>query len=82
MRPCAYLARKLKDAEARYSAYDKEALVMVEAVSRIWRMYMLGSKCFSMVTDHATLVHILKQSSDKLTDMHAYWVEKPMPMHI
>jgi hypothetical protein len=34
LRPCAYWARKLKDSEIRYSAYDKDALVMVEAVSR------------------------------------------------
>jgi hypothetical protein len=31
--PCAYWARKLKDAETRYSAYDKDALAIVEAVS-------------------------------------------------
>ena len=46
LRPCAYWARKLKDAETRYSAYDKEALAIVEAVSRVWRVYLLGCKCF------------------------------------
>ncbi len=35
LRPCAYWARKLKDAETRYSAYDREAFAMVEAVSRV-----------------------------------------------
>jgi hypothetical protein len=49
-------------------------------------MYLLGSKCFSVVTDHATRVHLLKQSSDKLTDVETHWVEKLMPyadiMHI
>ena len=35
LRPCAYRARKLKAVETRYSAYDKEALVIVEAVSRV-----------------------------------------------
>ncbi len=39
LRPCAYLSRKLKDAKTRYSAYDKEALAIVEVVSRAWRMY-------------------------------------------
>ncbi len=38
MRPCAYWARKLKDAETRYSAYDREALAMVEAASRVWKI--------------------------------------------
>ena len=33
--PCAYWARKLKDAETRYSADDKEALAIVEDVSRV-----------------------------------------------
>jgi hypothetical protein len=34
LRPCAYWAQKQKDAETMHSAYDKEALVIVEAVSR------------------------------------------------
>ncbi len=78
MRPCAYWARKLKDAETRYSANDKEALAIVEAVSRVWRVYLLGCKCFSVVIDHATLVHLLKQSSNKLTDSQSHGVEKLM----
>jgi hypothetical protein len=49
---------------------------IMEAVSRVWRMYLLGCKGFSMVTDHATLVHLLKQSSDKLKDKQTHWVEK------
>ena len=72
LRPCAYWARKLKDAEARYNIYDKEALAIVEAVSRVWREYLLGCKCFSVITDHATLLHLLKQSSDKLTDRQSH----------
>ena len=79
LRPCTYWARKLKDAQTRYSAYDREALAMVEAISRVWRMYLLDSKCFSVVIDHATLVHLLKQSSDNLTDRQTNWVEKLMP---
>ncbi len=59
-RPCAYWARKLKDAKTMSIAYDKEALAILEAVSSVWRVYLLGCKCFSMVTDHATLVHLLK----------------------
>jgi hypothetical protein len=41
-------------------------------------VYLLGCKCFSVITDHATLVHVLKQSSDKLTDRQSHWVEKLM----
>jgi hypothetical protein len=64
LRPCAYWARKLKDCETRYSAYDREALAIVEAMSRVWRVHLLGCKRFSVVTDHATLIHLLKQPSD------------------
>jgi len=35
LRPCAYWARKEKYAETRYSVYDKEALAIVEALSRV-----------------------------------------------
>jgi hypothetical protein len=79
LRPCAYWARKLKDDETRYSAYDREALAVVETVSHVWRMYLLGCKHFSVGTDHATLTHLLKQSSDKLTDRQVHWVERLMP---
>jgi hypothetical protein len=53
---------------------------MVEAISRVWRMHLLGWKCFLVVTNHATLVHLLKQPSDKLMDrQRTHWVEKLMP---
>ena len=32
-----------------------------------------------MVTEHATLVHLLKQTSDKLIDMQSHWVENLSP---
>ena len=72
MRPCGYWARKLKDCETRYSAYDREALIVVEAVSRVWRVCLLGCKRFSVVTNHATLTRILKQQIHKLTDRHGH----------
>jgi hypothetical protein len=77
--PCAYWARKHKDFEIRYSAYDRETLVVVEAVSRVWRVYLLGCKRFSVVTDTATLTHLLKQTSDKLTNRQVHWDERLMP---
>ncbi len=73
------LTRKLKDAETGYIAYDKEALAIVEAVSRVQRMYLLGCKCFSVVTYHATLIHLLRRPSDKLTDRQSHWIENLMP---
>jgi hypothetical protein len=80
LRPCAYWARKLKDCETRYSAYDREALAVIENVSRVWRVYLLGCKHFLVViTNHANLTHLLKRSSDKLTDWQVHWVEGLMP---
>ena len=78
LRPCAYCARKLKVCKTRYSAYDREALAVVEVVSRIWRVHLLGCKHFSVVTDHANLTHLLKQSSDKLSNRQVHWVERLM----
>ena len=79
LRPCAYFARKLNPAERNYSAYDKEALVVVESVTRHWRMYLEGCKSFSVVTDHSTLTHLLTQSSADLTKRQAHFVERLMP---
>ena len=79
MRPCAYWARKFKDDETKKNSCDKEELAIVEAVSRVWRVYLLGCKCFSVIIDHATLVHLLKHSSDKLADRQSHSVEKLMP---
>jgi hypothetical protein len=79
LRPCAYWAWKLKDVETRYGAYDKEALAIVKVVSGVLSMYLLGCKCFSMVTYHATLVNLLKKSSDKSTYRQTHWVEELMP---
>jgi len=42
-------------------------------------MYQLGCKRFLGFTDHATLVHQLKQTSDKLIDRQTHLVEKLMP---
>ena len=68
LRPCAYWARKRKDCEIRYNAYDFEALPVVKVVSRVWRVYLLGCKYFPVVIDYATLTHLLKQPSNKLTN--------------
>ena len=44
----------------------------------VWRVYLLGYKRFSVVTGHATLIHLSKQPSDKLTDRQVHWVERLM----
>jgi len=77
LRPCAYWARDLKDCETRSSAYAREALVIVE-------VYLVYGECkrstrFSVVTEHVTLTHLLKQPSDNLADRQVYRVERLMP---
>ena len=73
------IGSKNKDCETRYSAYDREALAVIEIVSRVWRMYLLGCKRFSLVTVHATFTHLLKHPSDQLADRQVHWVEQMMP---
>ena len=75
LQPCAYFARKLKDNERNWPAYDKEALAATEAV-RHWRTYLDGCRSFTVVTDHATLVHLLRQSSADLSKRQAGFVEQ------
>jgi len=79
LRPCAYYARKLNAAERAYSAYDKEALAVVEAITRAFRTYVDGCRSFSVVTDHATLTHLMSMPSTNLTKRQVRWVEKLMP---
>lgn len=79
LRPCCYWARKLNDAERRYSAYDLEAQAVVESVTRAWRMYLDGCKAITVITDHATLQHLLKQPIANVTRRQAGYIEKIMP---
>jgi hypothetical protein len=79
LRPCAYWARKIKDCKTMYSAYDRGALAVVEAMSRVWRVYLLGYKHCPVFIDHAHLAHLLKQPRAKLTDRQVHWAERMMP---
>jgi hypothetical protein len=79
LRPCSYWDIMLEDRETRYSAYDREALAIVEVVCRVWRVYSLGCKRFSIVNDYATLTNLLRQPNDKLIDRQVHWVGRLMP---
>uniref|UniRef100_A0A1S3YQJ4 Reverse transcriptase RNase H-like domain-containing protein n=1 Tax=Nicotiana tabacum TaxID=4097 RepID=A0A1S3YQJ4_TOBAC len=48
--PVAYESRKLKDAEQRYAAHEKELLAVVHCL-RLWRHYLLGTP-FVVNTDN------------------------------
>jgi hypothetical protein len=51
--------KKLNAAQLNYSAYDRELLAIVDSC-KAWRCYLLG-RHFEVVTDHATLKHLLTQ---------------------
>ena len=76
-RPVEFWSRKLKAAETRYSATDKEWLAVVEAVSNHWRYLLEGRKTI-VRTDHRPLIGKLSMSSSNppLLHRHARWIER------
>ena len=60
--PTEFWSRKLKPAETRYSATDKEWLAVVEAVSTHWRHLLEGKPCI-IRTDHKPLLSKLSKSA-------------------
>ena len=74
VRPVAYYSRKMKDAEKRYDARNKELLAIVEAVSH-WRCYVDGSPhATRILTDHKGLQWL--NTAPELNDRQSRWVEK------
>ena len=61
LRPIAYFSRKLKGAELRYSATDKEALSIVLSV-RKFHHFLWGSR-FTIVTDHRPLLSVFTRKT-------------------
>jgi RNase H-like domain found in reverse transcriptase/Reverse transcriptase (RNA-dependent DNA polymerase)/Integrase zinc binding domain/Chromo (CHRromatin Organisation MOdifier) domain/Retroviral aspartyl protease len=53
-RVIAYVSRQLKAAEKNYPVHDKELLAMKFALVK-FRVHLLGSKPFTVFTDHASL---------------------------
>ena len=69
--PIAYESRKLKEAEQRYSAHEKEMTAVVHCLE-IWKHYLLGTK-FVVVTDNVANTYFKTQK--KLTPKQARWQE-------
>jgi cleavage and polyadenylation specificity factor subunit 1 len=61
--PLAFFSRKLSPAQQKYSAYNRELLVIYEAV-RYFR-HMLEARHFTILTDHKTLTFAFHQKRDK-----------------
>ena len=82
-RPIEFWSRKLKPAETRYSATDKEWLAVVEAVSNHWRHLLEGREVI-VRTDHRPLLGKLSSASSipPLLHRHARWIERLSPFLI
>ncbi|KAF1332095.1 reverse transcriptase, partial [Globisporangium splendens] len=70
-RVICYQSRQLKPAERNYPVHDKELLAMKYALTKL-RVYLLGSKRFTVYTDHASLRTAVK--SPHLSQRIARWL--------
>ncbi|KAK9100739.1 hypothetical protein Scep_024169 [Stephania cephalantha] len=69
--PIAFESRKLKDAEQRYPAHEKEMLAVIHAL-QLWRHYLLGTS-FVVRTDNAAITYFMSQK--KLNRSEARWLD-------
>ena len=68
--PIAYFNEKLNNAKQKYSTYDKEFYVVVQALCH-WRHYLI-SKEFVLYLDYEALKYI--NSERKLNYRHGKWI--------
>jgi hypothetical protein len=78
LQPISFMARRLHDAETRYSVHDQELLAVVKAVE-YFRHYLDGCDRFTVVTDHATLTHFFTQPT--LSSRQISWVHQLAAYH-
>ncbi len=64
-RPISYFSKKLRPAETRYSAFDRELLAVYLAIKH-FRHFVEG-RTFHVLTDHKPLVYALSSQSDRYT---------------
>jgi hypothetical protein len=71
LQPCAFLSRKMNDAERNYAVHEQELLAIVHAL-REWRHYLLGNRII-VITDHRSLQYLATQ--DTLSARQTRWSE-------
>ncbi|GKA90834.1 putative nucleotidyltransferase, ribonuclease H [Tanacetum coccineum] len=69
-RRVAYFSEKLTEPKSRYTTYDLEFCVVVQAVKH-WRHYLFHKE-FVLFTEHDSLRHIRTQ--DKVSHKHGRWL--------
>ena len=69
--PVAYESWKLKEAEPKYSAHEKEMLAVIHCL-QVWRVYLLGTK-FVEKTDNVANTYFSTQK--KLSPRQTRWQE-------
>lgn len=70
-RPVAFFSEKLNESRQKYSSYDKEFYLVVQALKHS-RHYLLGNE-FVLFSDNSALQYVMQQH--KLNHKHAKWVE-------
>ena len=60
--PLAFFSKQLRDAERKYSAFDRELLALYLSIRHF--RYMLEGRNFSVFTDHKPLVDAMFKMSD------------------
>ena len=71
----AVWSRAMNTCQRNYSILDKEWLAILEAVTRIWKHWLVG-RTFEIHTDHAPLVQILTRKAEDLTPRQLRWLER------
>ena len=66
-RPFAYFSEKLNEAKKKFSSYDKEFYVVVQALKK-WRPYLMPKE-FVLFTDNHALQFITKHEKIKIRGM-------------
>ena len=74
----AMWSRALNPCQRNYSILDKEWLAILEAVTRVWKHWLVGHS-FTIHTDHAPLVQILTKKAEELTPRQLRWLERLEP---
>ncbi|ROT64517.1 hypothetical protein C7M84_017545 [Penaeus vannamei] len=64
--PLGFFSRKLRQAEVRYSTFDRELLAVYLAVRHF--KHLLEGSAFTILTDHQPLVHAFSKPGDAWSD--------------